>query len=143
MYETHIIEGDMKRKKRKITMEHILIVEDDINIRETLQEIFELSGYKVSTATNGRLGYDAIMKDCPDLVICDVAMPELDGFGLLWELQLIWTTEVIPPFLFVTAKADTLDLQKGMNLGAADYIFKPFDHKDILRCVQLQLDKKR
>jgi DNA-binding response OmpR family regulator len=124
-------------------MDHILIVEDDINIRETLQEIFELSGYKVSTATNGRLGYDAIMKDCPDLVICDVAMPELDGFELLWELQLIWTTEVIPPFLFVTAKVDTLDLQKGMNLGAADYIFKPFDHTDILRSVRLLLDKKR
>ena len=115
-------------------MDHILIVEDDINIRETLQEIFELSGYKVSTATNGRLGYDAIMKDCPDLVICDVAMP---------ELKLIWTTEVIPPFLFVTAKVDTLDLQKGMNLGAADYIFKPFDHTDILRSVRLLLDKKR
>ena len=142
MYETHIIEGEEEEKK-DVTMDHILIVEDDINIRETLQEIFELSGYKVSTATNGRLGYDAIMKDCPDLVICDVAMPELDGFELLWELQLIWTTEVIPPFLFVTAKVDTLDLQKGMNLGAADYIFKPFDHTDILRSVRLLLDKKR
>ncbi len=123
-------------------MEHLLIVEDDINIRETLQEIFELSGYKVSTAANGRLGYDAIMEDCPDLVICDVDMPELDGFELLQAINQRLKNAVIPPFLFLTAKVEPSDLRKGMNLGADDYIFKPFDHTDILQSVRLRLDKR-
>ena len=123
-------------------MEYILIVEDDTNIRESLQEIFELSGYKVSTAANGRIGYDSIMENCPDLVICDVDMPELDGFELLQAINQRLKDAVIPPFLFLTAKVEPNDLRQGMNLGADDYIFKPFDIKDILRSVRLRLDKR-
>ncbi|MFT6245271.1 MAG: two-component system LytT family response regulator [Salibacteraceae bacterium] len=123
-------------------MEYILIVEDDINIRESLQEIFELSGYEVSTAQNGKLGYDSIMENCPDLVICDVDMPELDGFELLQAINQRLKNAIIPPFLFLTAKVEAKDLRQGMNLGADDYIFKPFDHKDILRSVRLRLDKR-
>ena len=85
-------------------MEHILIVEDDKDIRESLQEIFELSGYQVSTAANGKLGYDSIMENCPDLVVCDVDMPELDGFELLQAINQRLKNTIIPPFLFLTAK---------------------------------------
>ncbi|MEJ6600867.1 MAG: response regulator, partial [Crocinitomicaceae bacterium] len=92
-------------------MEYILIVEDDTNIRESLQEIFELSGYKVSTAANGRIGYDSIMENCPDLVICDVDMPELDGFELLQAINQRLKDAVIPPFLFLTAKVEPNDLR--------------------------------
>ena len=123
-------------------MEHILIVEDDLNIRESLQEIFELSGYQVSTASNGKLGYDSIMENCPDLVVCDVDMPVLDGFELLQAINQRLKNTVIPPFLFLTAKVEPQDIRQGMNLGADDYIFKPFGHKDILQSVRLRLDKR-
>lgn len=123
-------------------MEYILIVEDDLNIRETLKEIFELSGYQVSTAANGKLGYDSIMENCPDIVICDVDMPKMDGFELLQAINQRLKNTVIPPFLFLTAKVEPKDLRQGMNLGADDYIFKPFDHSDILQSVRLRLDKR-
>jgi two-component system, LytTR family, response regulator len=123
-------------------MEHILIVEDEVHIRETLQEIFELSGYEVSTSSNGKEGYDSILENCPDLVVCDVDMPELDGFELLLAINQRLKDEIIPPFLFLTAKVEPQDLRQGMNLGADDYIFKPFDHKDVLNSVRMRLDKR-
>ena len=123
-------------------MEHILIVEDDKNIRESIQEILELSGYRTSTAANGKLGYDSIMENCPDLVVCDVDMPKLDGFELLLAINQRLKDEVVPPFVFLTAKVEPNDLRHGMSLGADDYIFKPFDHLDLLRSVRLRLDKR-
>lgn len=123
-------------------MEHILIVEDDKNIRETLQDIFELSGYKVSTAINGKFGYDAIIENCPDIVVCDVDMPVLDGFELLLALNQRLKDTAVPPFLFLTAKVEPQFLRQGMNLGADDYIFKPFDHTDVLTSVRLRLDRR-
>lgn len=123
-------------------MEHILIVEDDKNIRESLQDIFELSGYRVSTASNGKLGYEAIMANCPDIVLCDVDMPELDGFELLLAISQRMKNSLVPPFLFLTAKVEPQFLRQGMNLGADDYIFKPFDHLDVINCVRLRLDKR-
>lgn len=123
-------------------MEHILIVEDDKNIRETLQDIFELSGYQVSTAINGKFGYDSIIEKCPDIVVCDIDMPVLDGFELLLALNQRLKDTAVPPFLFLTAKVEPQFLRQGMNLGADDYIFKPFDHTDILNSVRLRLDKR-
>ncbi len=124
-------------------MEYILIVEDDQNIRESLQEIFELAGYEVETAANGREGYDAIMENCPDLVICDVDMPELDGFELLGAINQRLKDKIVPPFLFLTAKVEAQDIRQGMSLGADDYILKPFDHIDILENVRMRLDKRK
>lgn len=123
-------------------MEQILIVEDDKNIRESLQDIFELSGYQVYTASNGRLGYEAIMTNCPDIVVCDVDMPELDGFELLLAINQRMKDTLAPPFLFLTAKVEPQFLRQGMNLGADDYIFKPFDHLDVINSVRLRLDKR-
>lgn len=124
-------------------MEKILIVEDDINIRESLEEIFELAGYTVSSAKDGREGYDAIIDEQPDFVVCDVSMPELDGFELLGAINQRMKDEVIPPFLFLTAKVEPHDIRQGMSLGADDYMLKPFDHNELLQAVRMRLDKRK
>ena len=123
-------------------MEHILIVEDNKDIRETLTDIFELSGYKVSTAVDGKQGYNSIIENCPDLFVCDVDMPVLDGFELLMALNQRMKDSIVPPFLFLTAKVEAQSLRQGMSLGADDYIFKPFDYVDVLNRVRLRLDKR-
>jgi DNA-binding response OmpR family regulator len=120
-------------------MEQILIVEDEKDIRETLQDILELGGYSVLTAKNGREGYDAIVNQCPDLVLCDVNMPELNGFELLTALKEHLKDETLLPFIFLTARMEKEDFSLGMSLGADDYILKPFDHHDILNTVREHL----
>ena len=124
-------------------MEHILIVEDDKNIRETLKDILELSGYHISTANNGKEGYNAILSNHPDLVLCDVSMPELDGFELLGAINQRLKEEVIPPFLFLTAKVEKQDIRHGMSLGADDYILKPFNYTEVLEIIRLRLDARK
>ncbi len=123
-------------------MEQILVVEDEQAIRDTLQEILELAGYTVLTAQNGKIGFDIIVKDNPDLVLCDVSMPELGGFELLEAVNQRFKDEIIPPFLFLTAKVEAEALRYGMSLGADDYIFKPFSSSDILKTVRLRLDRR-
>ena len=123
-------------------MEKILVVEDDQSIRETLQEILELAGYVVITACNGKIGFDLIVKNQPDLVLCDVNMPELGGFELLETVNQRFKNEIIPLFLFLTAKVEAESLRYGMSLGADDYIFKPFASSDILKTVRLRLDRR-
>jgi len=124
-------------------MEKILIVEDDPNIRESLQEIFELAGYQTKTSCNGREGYDSIIEEFPDLVVCDVDMPELDGLELLGAINQRFKDKVVPPFVFLTAKVEPQDVRKGMSLGADDYILKPFDHLQVLDIVRMRLDKRK
>ena len=124
-------------------MENLLIVEDEQAIRETLKDILELSGYSVMTAKNGKEGYDAIIEYSPDLVLCDVNMPELDGFELLGALNQRMKDEVIPPFIFLTARVETQSMRQGMGLGADDYILKPFDHNQVLEIVRMRLDKRK
>lgn len=124
-------------------MERLLIVEDEKEIRETLQDILELAGYSVRTAKNGRDGYDEIVKDKPDLVLCDVNMPELSGFELLEAIRQRLRDEIIPPFLFLTAKVERQDIRYGMSLGADDYILKPFDHSNVLQIIRLRLDMRK
>lgn len=123
-------------------MEQILIVEDDQSIRETLQDILELAGYNVLTAGNGKIGYDVLVKNQPDLVLCDVNMPELGGFELLEAVNQRFKDNIIPLFLFLTAKVEPESLRYGMSLGADDYICKPFSSSDILKTVRLRLDRR-
>ncbi|MDC0338011.1 response regulator [Flavobacteriales bacterium] len=123
-------------------MEKILVVEDEQGIRDTLQEILELAGYTVLTASDGKIGYDVIVENQPDLVLCDVNMPELGGFELLEAVNQRFKDEIIPPFLFLTAKVEVESLRYGMSLGADDYIFKPFASSDILKTVRLRLDRR-
>lgn len=112
-------------------MKKILLIEDNIEIRENTSEILELDGYEVLTAENGKVGVDIAIRELPDLIICDIMMPVLDGYGVLHLLSKQEKTASIP-FIFLTAKAERTDFRKGMDMGADDYITKPFDD-DILK----------
>jgi len=124
-------------------MEHILLVEDDFSIRESLAEILKLAGYSVSLATNGKEGLEAIIDETPDLVICDVSMPVLNGFELLATANTRLNNALTPPFIFLTARVELNDIRQGMNLGADDYLLKPFDHKELLKSIRMRLDKRK
>ncbi len=121
-------------------MKKILLIEDNLEVRENLEEILNLSSYEVYTAENGVEGVEMALKVDPDLIICDVMMPKLDGFGVLRILgQKPQTSDI--PFIFLTAKAEKNDFRLGMNLGADDYITKPFHHKELLDAVEIRLKK--
>jgi CRP-like cAMP-binding protein/DNA-binding NarL/FixJ family response regulator len=121
-------------------MKKILLIEDNVDVRENTAEILELSGYKVITAVNGKAGVEKAMEQKPDLVICDIMMPVLDGYGVLHAIH---KNEELKntPFIFLTAKAERLDMRKGMELGADDYITKPFTGAELLNAVDIRLTK--
>ena len=123
--------------------ENILIIEDDLAIRESLKEILELKGYEVNTAKNGQEGLSAIVRENTTLVICDVNMPIMGGFELLKKLNDSMKKEVIPPFLFLTARVANSDMRIGMKLGADDYMTKPFNSIDLLNNVALKIKKRK
>ncbi|MEP7109110.1 MAG: response regulator [Ferruginibacter sp.] len=118
----------------------ILVIEDNNDIRENTAEILELAGFKTLTAKNGRQGVEVALKERPDVVICDIMMPELDGYGVLRLLRKNPGTETVP-FIFLTAKTERSDLRKGMEMGADDYITKPFDDSELLNAVEVRLKK--
>jgi len=121
-------------------MKKVLIIEDNQEVRENLSEILSLSGYQTSTAENGKVGVEKALADRPDLILCDVMMPELDGFGVLHILGKHALTADIP-FIFLTALAEKDDFRKGMALGADDYIVKPFDDTLLLQTIEARLKK--
>lgn len=121
-------------------MKKILVIEDNLEVRENLSEILELSGYQVSMAEDGKKGVELAVAEKPDLIICDVMMPKLDGFGVLNILSKKSETASIP-FIFLTAKAEKTDLRRGMNLGADDYITKPFFKDELLEVINTRLHK--
>lgn len=121
-------------------MKTILVIEDNLEVRENLVEILELSGYNVLSAENGKIGVKQAMDHIPDLILCDVMMPELDGFGVLKILNANPQLMHIP-FMFLTAKAEKADFRKGMGLGADDYITKPFDDVELLESIEVRLRK--
>ncbi len=123
-------------------MKTILIVEDDSGIRDSLKDILEFSGYSVITASNGKEGFNEIINAKPNLVICDVNMPELNGYELLGALSQRLSSELLPPFIFLTAKVDIEDIRQGMNLGADDYVTKPFKHNELLGIIKMRLEKR-
>ncbi|MCP4520591.1 MAG: response regulator [Cytophagales bacterium] len=116
-------------------MKKILLIEDNFEMRENTAEILELAGYDVITAENGKIGVASAKQYLPDLILCDVMMPELDGYGVLYMLGKNVDTASIP-FIFLTAKAERSDFRKGMNLGADDYLTKPFEEMDLLEAVE-------
>lgn len=121
-------------------MKKILVIEDNAEVRENLVEILELSGYQVITAEDGKIGVEIALRDLPDLVLCDVMMPRLDGFGVLNILSKKSNTADIP-FVFLTAKTEKSDFRRGMNLGADDYITKPFYKDELLAVIETRLRK--
>jgi len=121
-------------------MTKILLIEDNNDMRENTAEILELAGYQVSTAKNGKIGVELAQKELPDLIICDIMMPVLDGYGVLHMLSKNNETASIP-FIFLTAKTERNDLRKGMEMGADDYVTKPFDDVELLKAVESRLKK--
>ncbi|WKZ60651.1 MAG: response regulator [Cyclobacteriaceae bacterium] len=121
-------------------MKKILLIEDNLDVRENTAEILSLANYDVHTAENGKIGVELASKEKPDLIICDIMMPELDGYGVLHILSKKPETASIP-FIFLTAKTEKADIRKGMTLGADDYLTKPFDDTDLLNAVEARLNK--
>lgn len=120
----------------------ILIIEDNEDIRESTAEILGLAGYTVFTASNGRIGVELAQKELPNLIICDIMMPELDGYGVLFMLSKNPETAIIP-FIYLTAKAERIDMRKGMEMGADDYLTKPFDDIELLNAIESRLSKSQ
>ena len=121
-------------------MKKILIIEDNDEVRENTAEILELSDYEVVTASNGKEGVSIALKEKPDLIVCDIMMPQLDGYGVLHLLSKHKETSTIP-FIFRTAKSEKHDFRKGMELGADDYITKPFEGTELLNAIETRLKK--
>ena len=121
-------------------MKKILLVEDDTSLRENIAELLELSGFSVYSASNGRIAVDMAKKNLPDLVLCDIMMPEMDGYGVLEQLSSDQNTRHIP-FIFVSAKTEKQDVRRGMNLGADDYLTKPFEEEELLTAIRCRLEK--
>jgi len=121
-------------------MKTILLIEDNFEIRDNTSELLELAGYKMLTAENGKVGVAMAKAEFPDLIICDIMMPELDGYGVLHILSKDSKTAAIP-FIFLTAKSEKTDFRKGMNLGADDYLTKPFEELDLLDTIERRLNK--
>ena len=123
-------------------MPKILVIEDADDLREDVVEMLSIEGYEVDGVENGKLGVENAMNHPPDLIVCDIMMPELDGFGVLESLQRYPHTKNIP-FIFVTAKTDRIDMRQGMNLGADDYVTKPFKVDELLTSIETRLQRSR
>lgn len=118
----------------------ILLIEDNTDVRENTAEILTLAKYNVITAKNGKEGVELAQKEKPDLIICDIMMPVLDGHGALHMLSKNEETASIP-FIFLTAKAERSDFRKGMEMGADDYLTKPFDDVELMNAIESRLRK--
>lgn len=118
----------------------LLLIEDNDDVRENTAEILELADFIVLTAENGKVGVKMAKEEKPDLIICDIMMPELDGYGVLHILGKNPETATIP-FIFLTAKAEKSDMRKGMSLGADDYLTKPFEETDLMDAIESRLKR--
>lgn len=123
-------------------MPALLVIDDHNEIRENIAEILSLAGYTTYTAENGKRGVEIALRENVDLIICDIMMPELDGFGVLHLLRKRPETEHTP-FIFLTAKTERTDFRKGMEMGADDFITKPFDDIELLNAIEIRLKKSR
>jgi CheY-like chemotaxis protein/CRP-like cAMP-binding protein len=121
-------------------MKRVLIIEDDSVLRENTAELLELSNYETLTASNGQIGLEMATKHKPDIIICDIMMPILDGYGVLEGLSKQDETRFIP-FIFLSAKTERQDVRKGMDSGADDYITKPFNEDEIISAIESRIAK--
>lgn len=120
----------------------ILVIEDDAWIRESAIELLEAEGFEAIEATNGLEGLEKVQELLPDLIVCDVMMPEMDGYSLLEKLQANEKMANIP-FIFLTAKVDKKDMRQGMDLGADDYLTKPFSRAELIFSISARLKKRQ
>ncbi len=123
-------------------MTHILLVEDNPTVLSNLRKMLESEGFTVSTATNGRAGIAAAQQTPPDLIVCDIMMPDVNGYEVLTTLRQQTATATVP-FIFLTARTERRDFRQGMELGADDFLTKPFTREELLEAVRAQLDKQK
>ena len=121
-------------------MTKILVIEDEAPLRESIVDALTFEGYDVVEAENGMKGWERAKGDNPDLIVCDIAMPELNGYDLLLKLREDPSTALLP-FIFLTARADRPFMRHGMELGADDYLTKPFSHADLLAAIDTRLQR--
>src|SRR5580765_5364857 len=121
-------------------MKKILVIEDEAETLENLLLMLEMEGFKPYSAPNGRIGVAVARRELPDVILCDVSMPEMDGYSVLETLRADSSTVSIP-FIFLTAKSDKKDLRTGMNLGADDYLTKPASAEEVLSAISARLDR--
>lgn len=118
-----------------------MVIEDQNVMRDNLLELLETEEFEVIGAENGKIGVELALKDPPDVILCDVMMPELDGYSVLQSLRSHRQTATIP-FIFLTAKSDRVDLRQGMELGADDYLTKPYTPDEVIKAIDTQLKKQ-
>jgi len=123
-------------------MTHILLVEDNPTVLSNLRKMLESEGFTVSATTNGREGIAAAQQATPDLIVCDIMMPDVNGYEVLTALRQQAATATVP-FIFLTAKTERRDFRQGMELGADDFLTKPFTRDELLEAVRAQLDKQK
>jgi CRP-like cAMP-binding protein/ActR/RegA family two-component response regulator len=126
----------MENQKTKV-----LIIEDNNDVRESTCEILGLAGYQTYQANNGKVGVEMALKCIPDIILCDIQMPDLDGYGVLHLLSKQPSASGVP-FIFLTSKTERADMRKGMEMGADDYLTKPFDDIDLLNAIECRLKKR-
>jgi two-component system, sensor histidine kinase and response regulator len=120
----------------------ILVIEDEMNVRENIVELLESEDFEVFSAKDGFEGIFLAQAHSPELILCDVTMPELDGYGVLSNLRKD-PDIAITPFIFLTAKAASEEIRQGMNLGADDYLTKPFSRQELLTTIKARLSKQK
>ena len=123
-------------------MKRILVIEDEPEMRRNITTLLRYREYEPIEAENGRKGMELARREKPDLILCDVMMPELDGYGVLHALQQDAGLALIP-FIFLTAKGDKVDLRSGMNLGADDYLTKPVANADLVQAIEARLRRSQ
>lgn len=123
-----------------MSKKRILVIEDQEDVRENITELLELSNYEVMNASNGKEGVKKALESPPDLILCDIMMPEMDGYEVLYLITKNPSTASLP-FIFLTAKTEKADFRKGMNMGADDYITKPFEEMELLGAIERRLEK--
>jgi DNA-binding NarL/FixJ family response regulator len=123
-------------------MKKILVIEDEPEMRRNIAALLRYYDYEPIAAENGQVGVEVARREKPDLILCDVMMPELDGYGVLQALQTDASLARIP-FIFLTAKGEKDDLRSGMNLGADDYLTKPVANADLVRAIETRLRRSQ
>ena len=122
-------------------MGKLLIIEDDPLLRETLTEILEVYGHNVIQAENGEDGVKMFSKSKPDLLICDINMPKMNGFEVLEKIKTLVGASKLPPFMFLSAKTSQKNIENCLDLGAVDFISKPYSALELLKLINLRLKK--
>ena len=119
----------------------LLTIEDDLPLRETLVDILELSGHTVVQAGDGEEGVEIFSKTAPDLVLCDINMPKMDGFAVLEKIKKLVGAGELPPFIFLSAKTEQKNIKYGLSIGAVDFVSKPYSATELLKLIDLRLKR--